>query len=113
MSLRAIASSRLVGKACVSTSFRLSPAVLSPATLSPAPAARCRPAPGCSALAKASPISSDTKEAHRNHSTVRRPIRPTSRPPSMPASPDTRVANTSGAMIILISRRKMSVRIEK
>jgi hypothetical protein len=40
-------------------------------------------------------------------------MRRTSLVPSIPARPDTSVANTSGAMIILMSRRKMSVMMEK
>ncbi|MND90790.1 hypothetical protein D3C80_828850 [compost metagenome] len=44
-----------------------------------------------------------------NQVMVLTPMRPTEAASSMWAMPATRVVNTSGAMIILISRRKMSV----
>ena len=44
-----------------------------------------------------------------NQNMARRPMRPTALASLMLARPDTRVANTRGAMIILIMRRKMSV----
>ena len=49
-----------------------------------------------------------------NQAMVRRPMRP-SAPPEAPmcATPATSVENTSGPMIILISRRKTSVASEK
>jgi len=40
------------------------------------------------------------------------PIRPTAFVSPICATPTTRVVNTSGAMIILISRKKMSVKRE-
>ncbi|VTO18927.1 Uncharacterised protein [Brevundimonas vancanneytii] len=44
-----------------------------------------------------------------NQVMVLTPIRPTEAASSMCAMPATRVVNTSGAMIILIKRRKTSV----
>ncbi len=44
---------------------------------------------------------------------VRPPTRPMAATSSMWATPTTRVENTRGAMIILISRRKMSVTTER
>ena len=46
-----------------------------------------------------------------NQPSVRAPMRPSAAVSPMCAMPVTRVANTSGAMIILIRRRKMSVRM--
>jgi len=60
-----------------------------------------------------SPSSSEVIEAPRNHAIAFRPMRPTALPSPMPAMPATSVANTSGPMIILIIRMKMSVRMEK
>jgi len=113
MSLRAIASSRLFGNACSTMSLKLSPAVLRPVFMFSPLAVMCNPLPGCSTLANSRPSISETSEAHRNQTTVRTPMRPTFWPSSMPASPETSVANTSGAMIISMSRRKISVMIEK
>ena len=48
-----------------------------------------------------------------NQPMVLAPIRPTAAASSMWAMPATRVVNTSGAMIILISRRKTSVMIDR
>ena len=59
------------------------------------------------------PSSSDTSDAVMNHSSAFAPMRPTAPASPMPVMPATTVANTSGAMIILISRRKTSERIEK
>ena len=58
------------------------------------------------------PISSETKEAPMNQPMVFTPTRPMAALSSIWAMPTTRVENTSGAMIILIRRRKTSVKIE-
>ena len=55
------------------------------------------------------PISSDMIEAPMNHAMVLMPTRPMDAASSMCAMPATSVENTSGAMIILISRRNTSV----
>jgi hypothetical protein len=70
-----------------------------------------RPAPGCSRWTISRPSSSETAEALMNQPMVLAPIRPTAAASSMWAMPATRVVNTSGAMIILISRRNRSVPI--
>jgi len=56
-----------------------------------------------------SPISSDTSDAEMNQSIALAPMRPTIFGSPMCATPTTSVENTSGAMIILIRRRKISV----
>ena len=56
-----------------------------------------------------SPSSSDTSDAVMNHSIALAPIRPTILGSPIWATPTTNVENTSGAMIILIRRKKMSV----
>ena len=48
-----------------------------------------------------------------NHASAFAPMRPTVFASPVPAMPATTVANTSGAMIILMSRRKMSAITEK
>ncbi len=58
------------------------------------------------------PSSSDTSEAMTNQPIAFRPTRPTDFVSPRWAIPTTSVEKTSGAMIILISRRKMSVRSE-
>ena len=65
-------------------------------------------APGCSRLTMTRPSSSDTKEAQTNQPMVLAKMRPSLAPEPIWAMPPTRVANTSGAMIILIRRRKAS-----
>ena len=56
---------------------------------------------------------SEISEAEMNHPSVLMPTRPMLAESSMWAMPATRVENTSGAMIILISRRKTSVTIDR
>ena len=62
-------------------------------------------APGCSKLTITRPSSSDTNEALTNQPMVFAKIRPSRAPLPIWAMPPTRVANTKGAMIILIRRR--------
>jgi len=62
-------------------------------------------APGCNRLTMINPSSSETNEALTNQPMVFAKIRPSLEPLPMWAMPPTRVANTSGAMIILIRRR--------
>jgi len=103
----------LLGKTWVMKSFRLRAEVF-----------RLRPAadsgrgtlsawPGCSTLAKSRPMKREQKEAQMNQPRARPPTRPTALASPMLARPATRVAKMRGAMIILIRRRKMSVRMLK
>ena len=62
-------------------------------------------APGCSRLTITRPSSSETNDALTNQPMVLAKIRPSLAPLPIWAMPPTRVANTSGAMIILIRRR--------
>ncbi|GAA0001530.1 hypothetical protein BRDID11002_15310 [Bradyrhizobium diazoefficiens] len=58
------------------------------------------------------PSISETKEALMNHPMVLAKMRPSLAPEPIWAMPPTRVANTSGAMIILIRRRNiMAIRL--
>src|SRR5438874_864620 len=68
-------------------------------------------APGCSRLTITRPSSSEMKEAETNQPMVLAKTRPSFEPEPIWAMPPTRVANTSGAMIILIRRRNsMAIR---
>ena len=68
-------------------------------------------APGCSRLTITRPSSSETKEALTNQPMVLAKMRPSLEPLPIWAMPPTSVANTSGAMIILIRRRNsMAIR---
>ena len=68
-------------------------------------------APGCSRLTITRPSSSETKEALTNQPIVLANTRPSFEPEPICAMPPTSVANTKGAMIILISRRNsMAIR---
>ncbi len=113
ISLVAIASKKLRGNTWAMNSRRLSPPVLRFVAMSFSGSGRPRSRPGWNRFAKNMPSSSDTSEAVMNHSSALPPMRPTALASPMPVMPATTVANTSGAMIILISRRKTSERIEK
>jgi len=66
-------------------------------------------APGCSTLANRQPSSREMMAAVTNHRMALPPTRPTALLSPMLAMPETTVLKTSGAMIILIRRRKMSL----
>ena len=68
--------------------------------------------PGRRMLTINRPSSSDKSDAEMNQPIVFRPIRPMDAVSPMCATPTTSVENTSGAMIILMSRRKISVMSE-
>ena len=72
----------------------------------------CTPAPGSNKLTKIRPSVSETRDALTNHSIALPPTRPTADASAMWPMPTTSVENTSGAMIILISRRKIMLPIE-
>ena len=68
-------------------------------------------APGCSRLTMTRPSSSETNDALTNQPMVLAKIRPSLEPEPIWAMPPTSVANTNGAMIILIRRRNsMAIR---
>lgn len=109
ISLRDMASKIETGTRCATKSRSVSEEAW---TLLAAPAwgsGRSRLAPGCRRLTSTSPSSSETSEAVTNHSIALPPIRPTAPTSPIWATPTTRVEKTSGAMIILIRRRKMSL----
>ena len=108
-SLPAMAETMLVGKTWVRKSRRLSEAAFSPVCAPASGSGRASPAPGWKRLAAISPRESETTEAVRNQPMDRAATRPTERVSPKLAMPETMVAKTSGAMIILIKRRKMSV----
>src|SRR5947209_12100039 len=70
---------------------------------------RFRCSPGWSTETMINPRARDTMEAVINQAMVLQPTRPTVLESPMCAMPTTRVEKTRGAMIILISLRKMSV----
>jgi hypothetical protein len=109
-----IASKNDFGTRCSTKSRKDSDEACTPALAPASGSGSPSEAPGCSAVTITMPSSSDSSEAPMNQAMVRRPIRP-SAPPDAPmcATPATRVENTSGPMIILISRRKTSVASEK
>ena len=72
----------------------------------------CAPTPGSNRLTSTSPSESDTSEASTNHSIALPPTRPTAPASVMCPMPTTRVENTSGPMIILISRKKIVLPID-
>ena len=109
----AIDSKMLFGNTWVMKFFRFSDEVLRSVVALASGSGSEIASPGRSRLAITRPISSEHSEAPRNQTSALPPMRPTVLPSPMPARPATRVASTSGAMIILIMRRKMSVRIEK
>ena len=112
ISLRAIASKAEVGTRCATKSLSESDEARTLALAPTSGRGRFRLLPGCRRFTSTRPSSSDTKEAQTNHSIALAPIRPTDLVSPMWATPTTRVENTSGAMIILIRRRKMSLKSE-
>ncbi len=74
--------------------------------------ASSRPTPGRISCTMTIPRTSDMRLAPMNHRIVRVPMRPNEVLLPMCATPATSVENTSGAMIIRIKRRKMSVTTE-
>ncbi len=112
ISLVAIASTIERGTRCVTNSFIDSDATLRLVEAWASGSGRLRFSPGRSTFTSTMPRSSDTSEAPMNQTIALAPMRPTALVSPMWAMPTTRVENTRGAMIILISRRKMSVNSE-
>ena len=69
------------------------------------------PTPGCNRFTSSNPRVRETRLAQMNQPTARTPIRPSAPVSPICAMPATRVAKTSGAMIILIRLRKTVVMI--
>ncbi|MNV58867.1 hypothetical protein D3C71_1512610 [compost metagenome] len=99
----------LLGNTCAMKALSVKSPVFKPEVKPASGIARFMCAPGWNRLTSSRPSSSDTAEAAMNQTMARKPMRPTALASLMLARPDTRVANTSGAMIILIMRRKISV----
>jgi hypothetical protein len=111
-SLVAIASTTLLGKRCSMKVRMVKPfAVLANSLAELVSAARLRPTPGSRRFTSTMPNKRETSDALMNQSNARPPTRPTVFISPSLAMPTTSVLNTSGAMIIFTSRRKMSVRI--
>ena len=113
ISLVAIASIIDAGTMWVTKVARLKPAVSTPAVAPAVGSGRFTPTPGWSSVTSTSPSDNETKLAAMNQPIARPPTRPSSRVSPICATPDTRVANTSGAMIILMSRKNTVVRMVK
>ncbi|MNT15057.1 hypothetical protein D3C72_1500900 [compost metagenome] len=109
ISFLAMASKIEVGTRCVTNPCSEKASVEAAGAVASAACGRCMPAPGCNSCTISRPSSNDTIEAPMNQVMVLTPIRPTEAASSMWAMPATRVVKTSGAMIILIRRRKTSV----
>ena len=67
----------------------------------------CTPTPGSNKLTRIRPSVSETSDALTNQSIALPPTRPTAPASAMCPMPTTSVENTSGPMIILISRKKI------
>ena len=112
ISLVAIASTTERGTRCATNSFTESDATLRLVAELASGSGRLRLSPGRRMLTRIMPVTSETSEAPTNQSIALPPMRPIALVSPMCATPTTSVENTSGAMIILISRRKMSVMSE-
>ena len=109
----AIASTIEAGTRWVMKSLRLNAAFSSPLPAVVGGSARPMPTPGWSRLTSTSPSDSEIRLAKMNQASARPPTRPSAVTSPMWAMPTTKVENTNGAMIILISRRNSAVTIEK
>ena len=112
ISLLAIASAKDLGTRWLMKSFKVN---LDVARLADAPMSGSgspRFSPGLSRLAITRPSTSEMSEAVKNQASALLNTRPTDEALPMWAMPTTSVENTSGAISILISRRKMSEKIE-
>ncbi|MCY1544303.1 hypothetical protein D9M68_801780 [compost metagenome] len=109
ISLVDMASTMLRGNTCVRKALSVKSPVFRPEEALTSGSVMFRCAPGWKILTSNSPSSSEMAEALMNQIMARMPMRPTALASLMLARPVTRVANTKGAMIILIMRRKMSV----
>ena len=112
ISLLAMASATDFGTRWATKSFSVKALVLRLVAAPTSGSGRPMFRPGCNSVAMTSPSVSDTSDAVMNHPSALTPTRPTVLASPMCAIPITSVENTSGAMIILISRRKTSVMIE-
>ena len=72
-----------------------------------------RPTPGLNSVTMKMPMSMEIKDANTNQASVLAPTRAMVAVPSMRATPTVSVANTSGAMIILIKCRNAVVTRER
>ena len=110
ISLSTIGRTALSGKTCLmkpsSVMAWLSMPELTPLTT------LWTPAPGSKMLTRIRPRLRDTREALTNHSMALPPTRPTAPVSAMWPMPTTRVENTRGPMMILISRRKTMLPME-
>src|SRR6266705_4013996 len=112
ISLLAKASNALRGTRCVTNSFSDIDDVFRFDDVPTSGNGRFSDTPGWRTLTKSMPRSSENSDAVMNQPIVLMPMRPIALVSPMCAMPTTRVENTSGAMIILISRRKTSVNSE-
>src|SRR6516165_608661 len=108
ISLLAIASTALFGTRWVTKSLNDNEAALRFVAALASGSGRLRLSPGRRMLTMIKPSSKDTNEALTNHNIALPPIRPTDLVSPICATPTTKVVKTSGAMIILIRRRKMT-----
>jgi hypothetical protein len=112
ISLFAMASMTLRGTRCVTNSLNDSEAVFRFVDALASGSGRFSASPGRRMLTSTIPSISDISDAETNQPIVFKPIRPSALLSPMCAMPTTSVENTSGAIIILMRRRKMSVMSE-
>ncbi|MNQ81054.1 hypothetical protein D3C85_960590 [compost metagenome] len=106
-----MASITLFGMAWVTKSLRERALATTPELAVSSGRERESPTPGCIRCTMIRPRVRDISEASMNQPRVLTPMRPTVRVSPILAMPTTRVVKTRGAMIILIRRRKMSVKM--
>ena len=108
ISLRAMASITLLGTVCSIKPVKVSAPAWMPELALASGSGRSSTWPGSRKFTNKSPSVSETNEAKTNQASALPPTRPTVATSLMRPSPTASVENTSGAMIILIRRRKIS-----
>ena len=109
ISLFAIAPAMLVGMVCDRKAFSDIPLTARPVPTVSVGMLRFRPLPGCSRVTINSPTRMESTDELINHTIALPPTRPIVDVSPSFIMPTVRVLNTSGAITILISRRKISV----
>ena len=112
ISFFAMASKMLTGKICLTNSGRLRLLLFNPVLAAISGKVNSTPMPGCKIFTITKPSNRETKDIEINHAKVFKPTRPIVEASPILAIPTTKVANTNGAIIILIKRKNTSVKME-
>ena len=112
ISLCAMASTMLVGKACEINTFSVKGSDATTPVVSAPCATKLIPVPGMKKFTVIKPKAIDSNEAQINKKSVLEKIRPRALASPILAIPTTRVETTNGAIIIFISRKKIVVNID-